>query len=274
VTAADRYLLVSSALLLLVYFSYWGVSVEYIGPRFLLSIAPIMALWIARLPRVISSWSASPYMGRVVTAWIALILLAGLPGMAAATKHYSGVFRARRFDADELAQRLGIRNALILVPSSWADELASRVWARGVGRADARRLVRHTDPCPLERELMALEKENGSGAQAARRLAVVNSRSASTDSQAPSLAEMCRERRLEERRGTWSMLPFLLARRHGNVFARDVHERLEPLLETYAGRQVYVVRRHPVHRRAAPVFVPFNADSARQAWARRLAVLD
>ena len=274
VTAADRYLLVSSMLLLLVYFSYWGVSVEYIGPRFLLPIAPIVALWIARLPRVISTWSASPYMGRVATAWIALILLSGLPGMAAATEHYSGVYRARRFNPDELAQRQGIRNALILVPSSWPDELASRLWARGVGRPIARRLVRHTNQCLLERELMALEHENVSGAEAARRLARVRTRPDSTDSQAPSRAQLCRERRLEERRGTWSMLPFLLARRHGNVFARDVHERLEPLLETYAGRQVYVVRRHPVHRRAAPVFVPFNADSAKQAWARRRAVLD
>jgi hypothetical protein len=272
-SAADRYLLISGALLLLAYFSYWGVSVSFLGPRFILPIAPILMLWIARLPRVIGSWTGSLRASRAATAWIVLILISGLPGMVAAAKFNAHDHSGRRIRPDAQAARQEIHDALVLIPVSWVDELSPRLWARGVPRGEARRMTRRRDWCQIQRVLVALEQENIRGAEAVRRLMALPERArgipVSTVGSSP-LPRICLERLREERSGSWLLNPFLLARRYGNVFARDLHERTEPLLAAYAGRQVYVARPHPVRGVAQPVFVPFNADSARAVWRRRL----
>ena len=52
-TAFDRYILVGSGLLLLSYFAYWHDGF-YLGPRFLLPLAPWLALWTARFPAALA----------------------------------------------------------------------------------------------------------------------------------------------------------------------------------------------------------------------------
>src|SRR4030095_1191791 len=63
--AFDRYLLASSALLVLGYFAYWHDGF-FLGPRFFYLLLPLLVLWTARLPGVVRERFPTSGGGRVV----------------------------------------------------------------------------------------------------------------------------------------------------------------------------------------------------------------
>jgi hypothetical protein len=196
------------------------------------------------------------------------MLITGLPGMHQRAQEYAALYGSRRIRVDEEAISQGIQNALVIVPSSWADELHTRMRARGVHRSDVERVLSQVGPdyCLLQRRLFDLEVADVKGERALGTLLAPRA----TPSQ--GLPEHCVLRLVEERQGSWSLHPFLIARRNGNLYARDLHERNELLLERHPDRPVYVARPHPQHGLRRPVFVPFDADSARSVWFLRLPI--
>ena len=66
-TAFDRYVLAGSGLLLLAYFAYWHDGF-YLGPRFMLPLAPWLALWTARLPAALAERRIPLLVQRMVLA--------------------------------------------------------------------------------------------------------------------------------------------------------------------------------------------------------------
>jgi hypothetical protein len=82
-------------------------------------------------------------------------------------------------------------------------------------------------------------------------------------------APVCTARQEEERLGAWPFYPFQVALAHGNLYARDLHERNEALLAAHPERPVYVARPDPLRGGPQPIFVSLNVDSARAVWRTR-----
>jgi hypothetical protein len=81
----------------------------------------------------------------------------------------------------------------------------------------------------------------------------------------------CVKRLVAERNGTWSLLPFLTARRAGNVFARDLHERNAALGVVSRDRPWYQLRGN-AEEAGGLQFVRLNPDSALFSWMREAAL--
>ncbi|HEU4994629.1 MAG TPA: hypothetical protein VFT29_07405 [Gemmatimonadaceae bacterium] len=255
-SSGDRYLLASSAALCAGYVLYWHEG-EYLGPRFLLPLAPVILLWTARLPRALRGVFGSPLAARFGGAWIAVAFLAGfgrLPRVAAELKSSAPL---RRIDAAAMSRAVGARSALVFVPSAWAAQLAPRLWALGVPHRDAQILVDSTDLCALDERVSLLEADGIRGPEVVLHLRSLSRLAAQTP--------RCRQREASERRGTWSLLPFLQAR-DGNTYVRDLNERDEIMLRRHPG-PYYVVRPDATFGSRKPQLVRFDVDSARRVWA-------
>jgi 4-amino-4-deoxy-L-arabinose transferase-like glycosyltransferase len=275
IQAADRYLLAGCGFVLVIYWSYWfapDATGGYLGPRYLLPLLPVAALWTARLPRIVREASGSQLVGASVTPLIVLMVLAGVPGMLARGREYAERYPTRRIAVDDLAAAQGIANALVLVPGSWADELSARMWGRGLSRPEGLRAIERAgfDLCELQRRVNAAERGELTGPRAAEHLmafAQLPQRDAALET--PPATAACAARQEEEGMGAWPFYPFQIARAHGNLYARDLHERNEALLAAHPELPVYVARPDPLRGGPQPVFVALNVDSARAVWRTR-----
>ena len=277
--AVDGVLLGGAALLSLAYFAYW-FEAEHLGPRYLFPLAPLVALWTARLPGVLSTRGAPRWLAGAVAVVIGVNVLAGLVvGTPERWRQYATYASGRRWDADSALAEAQIKDAVILVREPWGAQVAARLAGRGVPRPMVERLYRSTDLCVLDTAVAGLEREGLSWPDAAPALMELMRDSLrvvpmtrSPDHTSRMLIEVtyparCEARLLEDRRGTFSLLPLLLASRGGNLFARDLHELTPHLLESQLGRPVFVLtaRRDPAGHEVR-AFEPFFVDSAERDW--------
>ena len=79
-------------------------------------------------------------------------------------------------------------------------------------------------------------------------------------------SKLCRQRIIEEAAGFTVLPPLLLANRHGNIFARDLHARDTFLLEAYPDRPIYLLKPASTRVGDDPRFYPVSRDSLRLAW--------
>lgn len=277
--AGDRYLLTGSALLVALYFFYWHEG-EYLGPRFLLPLAPVAVLWTARFPRAWGPALGSPDRALGRAAVIAVVVSGLAVGVPARWRQYGSAYEQRRVDVDGAVRRAGVENGIVLVPSGWSSQVTARVWALGVGRRETQWLTDRTDLCALELAVTRLEASGVSGTEAFEALRVLAADSlrvvpagAAGDEGRRRLPGLKYPRRCSfklqaEHSGTLPYPPFLLENgRRGNVFLRDQHERNERLLSRYAGRPLWVIR--PVRRTGGgldAVVSPLHVDSAVFTW--------
>jgi len=275
----DRYLLAASLLLIGLYAAYWHDGF-YLGPRFMYPLLPLLALWTARfLPAMRQSFGSGLPLR---TATFAAIIALGL-GLATSLPVRAGQYRAGmislRWDPDRAAGRAGIRNALVLVRESWGAELVARMWALGISRPDADAIYRGADPCaldsvlvtleaspvPVERELLRLHPLLADSAR------LVNAESVTGD---PSLRLIpgvhyparCVAKIEANRSGFTLFPPLLLARRFGNVYARDLGPRDSLLIAEYPDRPLYLLKPATLRVGAEPIFRPLRRDSLLAAW--------
>jgi hypothetical protein len=249
----DRYLLVSSSLLVVGYFAYWHDGF-FLGPRFFYLLLPALVLWTARLPSI--ARDRFPTLGAdrlvlltyavsaVVAAWISVPVRA---------RQYAGGLSSMRHDYMAPAERASLRGALILVRESvdtcLLNEAVARVEASGLrGEAAMTRLR------PLTRDSLRVVESTLSPDKTERVLP------------GTTYTPECQRRVLEDR-GGYSFLAPLLARDAGtNIYARDLHARDTLLLQRYAGRAVYLLRATSSAVGAPLVLEPFRMDSARAEW--------
>lgn len=191
-SAFDRYLIASSALLLGLYFAYWHDGFLF-GPRFVFPLVPLLALWTARLPalvrerlaarradgeprrerldetRDIGTSDVAPRAGQgvrgtslvargVVYAYLiaaAMALGAAIPERA---REHARLLMPMRFDHVGAARRAGVEHALVLVRESWGTQIMARLWALGVPRSETELLYRDVDACVLDVAIRGLER--------------------------------------------------------------------------------------------------------------------
>jgi hypothetical protein len=264
-------------LLLVAYFAYWHDGF-YLGPRFLLPLAPWLALWTARLPAVLAERKL-PLLGQrmVLAGGITALLLGGLILLPLRAGQYRAGMPIPRLDADAAAEAAGVHDAVVLVRESWAAQLVVRMWALGVSRVESQRLFARLDACRLETLLTQVERRGGDStiflgeagriAAASRPLVRLRGVGDSTlhFTAGAAITDVCVRRLTENQAGLTLFTPMLLAGRSGNLFVRDVHARDSLFLRLHPGKPVYLMLQDTTA--FAPLrLLPVSLDSARAEW--------
>lgn len=276
-TPFDRWVLAGSALLLGSYWAYWHDGF-YLGPRFLLPLAPWLALWTARLPAVLRDRGVTPWMRRgILTAGVAALAIGAATLLPIRWQQYRNGMLSMRLDADATAARAGVRDALILVREGWGAQMIARMWGIGVSRPEAERIYRATDACTLDRLLDQADRDGVRGdaflesarpfqdpADAPARLALSTDTTLRARPDVP-YSDKCLRRLDEERAGTALFAPLLLAGRNGNLFVRDLHARDTLLADSLWRRPVWLLTRSP-ETGGALRLEPVDPDSMRREW--------
>jgi hypothetical protein len=278
-TAVDRYLFASAGLLLGLYFAYWHDGF-YLGPRFVYLLSPFFILWTARFPSLLRErWPSAHVAHRVV--WYSMAVAAAMAltiNLPFRTRQYAGGLASMRLDYIGVAERAGIRDALILVRESWGTQLVARLWALGVPHSQTESLYRSVDACQLEEAVRVLEAEGVRGSVAFARLAPLLKDSARvvkselspdrTERMLPGslYTPRCQQRIIEDRAGFTLLAPVLVASWGTNTYVRDLHEHNSLLISANVGRPVYLMR--PVSNDiGAPLRLePLRPDSLLKAW--------
>ena len=273
----DRWVLAACGLILLAYFAYWHDGF-YLGPRFMLPLAPWLALWTARLPAVLEErrFSATVVRG-TVAAGVTALLFGAVKAVPVRFQQYHLGMLSMRFDVPRLAQEHGAHNAVVLVRESWGAQMMARMWGLGVSRLDAEHIYRTTDACRMQTAITATASDRGDATEFKRRLAAAPSDSArlvavrslpdTTVRFVPDrpLTALCVRRLTEDAAGFTLYPPFMLVRGDGNVYLRDLHAHDSLVLAAYPGRPVWLVTKAP------PVGSPLrfervSLDSMRHEW--------
>ncbi|MEO5800477.1 MAG: hypothetical protein ABIZ70_03985, partial [Gemmatimonadales bacterium] len=276
-TAFDRYVLCSCGLLLLAYFAYWHDGF-YLGPRFVLPLAPWLALWTARFPAALAARGASLMAQRMtITAGITALLLGGLVLLPIRAEQYRAGLPVMRLDADEAARAAGVHDAVVLVRESWGAQLYARMWGLGVSRIDAHDIYSRMDLCRLDTELQEVEARGGSSADFLARVRpiadashrLVRLRNVGDSAvhlmAGATVSPSCIRRVQENQAGFTSFTPLLLAGRAGNRFVRDLHALDSLVLRENPGKPVYLLLKDTAA--TAPLrLVPVAMDSAQAEW--------
>ena len=275
----DGLLLAGSALLVLLYFAYWHDGF-YLGPRFVVCLLPMLALWSARLfPEWRARWGRGASYRTMTAAAVTSVCIALFASVPLRAQEYRNGLKMMRWDIEAAARQAGVRDAIVFVRESWGAQLMVRMWARGLSHADAQALYRFVDACALERGLDSLERSGGRDSVARAVMLPLLADSArvvrspfsadSTERFLPGApyGPRCVRRVEEDRAGFTVYLPFLVADGDNVVYARDLHARDSVLLTRYPTRAVYLVRPSTDSNGALPRFWRISRDSLRSAWA-------
>ena len=269
----DRYLLVSSALLVAMYFAYWHDGFIF-GPRFVFGLLPVLTLWTARFPALVRErlGDGLAYRGMWYGFGVAAVL-AGFVSIPARAREYAHSFVPMRFDYLAPARTARVENALIFVRESWGTQLMARMWALGVPRSETELLYGKVDACALETQIIRLERSGVRDTAAFEALAPLLADSAkvvkspyspdATERYLPgaTYGPQC-IRRIEEDRAGFTLIAPLLYRDWGtNIYARDMHERNQALLRRYPGRAAYLLRPASSETGVVPQLYPLRVDS-------------
>ncbi|MEO5800453.1 MAG: hypothetical protein ABIZ70_16110, partial [Gemmatimonadales bacterium] len=253
----------------------------YLGPRFVLPLAPWLALWTVRLPAALRDRGASlPLQRGVLVGGVVALLMGATMLLPLRAEQYRNGMLSMRFDVDALAEQAGVRGALVFARESWGAQLVVRMWALGVTRVGAEQLYRTSDACRLEETLTAVEREHGDSLMLVRRLAPFRGDSSrlvalhgSPDTTAhvlpgSTLAPACIRRIQEDRAGFTVYSPLLLAGQRGNIYLRDLHALDSIAIAEHPGKPLFLLTQEGVTGGALR-FTPISLDSARAAWAEQ-----
>jgi len=275
----DRYLLGTAAMVCGLYFSYWGDGI-FLGARFFLVLAPALVLWSARLPAVLRERlprAESLHRGVGFAALSALVLglVAAIPFRALV---YRNGFLSMRVDLPAMAERQGVRDAIIFVRESWGSQMIARLWALGVPRSETESVYRSVDACTLDSAIEQLEQSPVRDSAAYRALQPLMKDSArlvkgtlSPDKTLRALpgttySATCTARVMEDRAGFTIASSVLAQPASSNVFARDLHARDTLLVKQYPGRPLYLLRPTSSELGAPLVLERLRPDSLAAAW--------
>ena len=271
-TLGDRLLLAGCGLLLAGYGAYWHEG-DFLGPRFVVALGPVVALWSARLPRLAA---ALPHRGvmlqRSAYALLAVLVLTGaLFGLPVRWTQYRNGFTSMRWPLATWAAAAGVHDGVVFVRESWGTRLLARLWALDVGHTESERLYRNVDACGLEHALTRLEADARTRGMAAftvlsplmsdsarlRGSPVTNDTSErwlpGSPYDAPCLAEA-----EADSAGSLFYLPFRLLD-DGNIYVRDLGARNAELRAQVPARKAWLAQRAGRGIDAGLRFVPLDS---------------
>jgi hypothetical protein len=277
-SALDKYLLASAALLGALYFAYWHDGF-FLGPRFVFPWLPVLVLFAARLPRLVRErfgrgrvWAGT---NAALAAGAVMAVGFSLPVRILAYQNGLTSMRAN-YTAESAAA--GAKNALVFVRESWGAQLTARMWERGISRSAAAALYHGADACLLDKALRDVEARDVRNAAAEAQLepllkdsARVRTSPLSPDStekvlQGARYDQTCITRINEDRAGYTHLAPLLLERGSGNIYARDLQGRDSLMTAEYPERPVFLLYRIGASADSAFKWIPLTRDSLMSAW--------
>lgn len=269
--AADVTALVACVLLVASYWAYFHDG-WYLGPRFLVPVVPVLALWTARLPRLVAErWPGVPSLALRWGLLAAAGVGAGSLWPTAFANYHTGL-GTMRLHGEALADAAGVRGALVFVRESWGATLYARMVAREVLPGDVEWVYKRADQCALSQLTDSLERAavRGAAALAAyerlvgdslrlRPLPSLVDQSGRFDPGRP-LTPACERLAAEEREGFTLLAPRLLDRTD-NIYARDLGGRDTLLLRAHPARPVFRLRAAGSEVGAPLIFERLSRDS-------------
>ncbi len=279
VTAFDRWAMVACASLLLAYFAYWHDG-YFLGPRFVLPLAPWLVLWVARLPAALRERDVPLRLRRTLAAAtgaaVAWALVTDIPFRVAV---YGAGLQTMRWDADAAVRAAGAEG-VVLVRESWGAQTVARLRALGVPAEEIEWLYRGQDSCDLE--LLVTEAESLAGASRDSAIADLSRLARQRNAGLVALPEasdtslrwmpgrqpapVCLERFREMQAGFTLYAPLLLAETDVQ-FVRDLHAR-DTLLFGPGEEPGWLLIGDPVGAEG-PRLIRLDVDSTRESWGRR-----
>jgi hypothetical protein len=158
ISATDRYLAASGALVLGLYWAYWHFGF-LLGPRFLFPLIPAFAVWTARLPALVRErWRGTLWHRGVAYGYLVAAVIAFAYTIPLRWRQYETGFAVERLPVQALERAYRVSNAIVLVREPWSSQLVARLWALGVPRRETELLTHEVDACRLEEALMSLER--------------------------------------------------------------------------------------------------------------------
>ena len=275
----DRYLAVSGALLLGLYFAYWHNG-YFLGPRFVYALLPLLALWTARFGALLRDrWGADALPNRVwVFALLTATVTAAWWNVPFRVRQYGEAFLSQRWSPAASARAAGVRGALVFVRESWGAQSIARMWGLGVPRSQADFIYQRSDMCALDQALDALERNGVRDSLATAALLRVTADSSmlvdsvlSTDHTerlrpGANYTPACRARLADDARGFTLYPPLLLDDGGTNVYARDLHRRDTLALQRYPDRPLFLLVPRDTGLGRLPEFHPIRRDSLWADW--------
>lgn len=277
-SALDRYLLASAALLGALYFAYWHDGF-FLGPRFVFPWLPVLVLFAARLPRLLRErfgrgrvWAGT---NAALATGAVMAIVFSMPGRLML---YENGLTSMRVNYTAESASAGVKDALVFVRESWGAQLTARMWERGVSRSAAAALYHGVDACILDKGLREIESRDVRGAAAEAELqplladsARLRSSPLSPDSTEKLLKgamydRTCIARINEDRLGYTHLAPLLLERGSGNVYARDLQARDSLMAAAYPARALFLLRRKGAAADSAFEWLPLKRDSLVASW--------
>ena len=277
-SALDKYLLASAALLGALYFAYWHDGF-FLGPRFVFPWLPVLVLFAARLPRLVRERYGRGRVWAGTNAALATgaVMAVGfsLPGRVLA---YENGLTSMRENYTAESAAAGVKDALVFVRESWGAQLTARMWERGISRSAAAALYHGVDACMLDKALRDVDARDVHGAAAEAQLepllkdsSRVRTSPLSPDStekvlQGAKYDHTCIARINEDRIGYTHLAPLLLERGSGNIYARDLQARDSLMTATYPARPVFLLYRIGASADSAFKWIPLKRDSLMSVW--------
>ncbi len=278
-SVADLTVAVGIAAVPLLYFFYWH-SGFFLGPRFYYGIAPWLILgtarsWVwarasaRRRPARMFRWRVG--LGAAAAAVVLWGFLGVLPGRWALYR--DGLATLKLHPERELRGR-GVRQALVLVRTSWGNRIVADLWGLGIPPGLAEQAYRRMDACALDE----LRHEARTAGWTTERLRDRLEHLAATATAPPLVADWpdptlrldpnrpltatCRTE-LERDLAGFTLYGNLawrnsIDRASGIVFARDMIELNGPLLQQYAEWPLWHYAPRPENPLGRPILEPVN----------------
>lgn len=144
--AIDGWLLLTAGALLTGYWAYWHEG-EWVGPRFVLPLMPLLALWMARVPRLLAR--IHPRVGVAGGVLLSANLVWGLAFLAPPwLARYATLDRAVATDVSRLLDTLP-PEGLVIVHDDRRRADAARLRVLGTEASEARRMAERQNWCDL-----------------------------------------------------------------------------------------------------------------------------
>ena len=269
------------------YALYWHDGF-WVGPRFLYPTIPLWVLLIARLPALVAERAQHHAVRRGAYLFLPLCVIGSMvwPSTITGARLRAQEYRASawqlRVDIGAQERAAGLKNALVIVHEGLGARLMVRMWALGVPRAEAERILPESDACALEMALLWEESPplaDSAGRPARLRAAtppearpLLRPRPDLTYDETLRFADggpftaQCREELVADTAGTSLYPPFLARNQVGAdgklggeiIYARDLGAHNLALRKEYGDRTWY---RYVARRFAgdtSPVFVRYR----------------
>ncbi|CAN5912534.1 hypothetical protein BH11GEM1_BH11GEM1_02080 [soil metagenome] len=252
------------------YALYWHDG-TFRGPRFLFTALPAIVILAARAPVAMAAVTRGTVRRAVLLLVPACVLVAWLAyglgnSVPARVRTYRGASVASRVDADSMARSAGLQHAVVFINEGLQARNVHYLWALGLSRGYATRMMVSASPCAIRVSIDAEEARRPASAYG-RLDRLVKGALAFDSAQPATMPPVCIEDLRLDIEGSASYAPFFAANTidgdghvGGNiVYALDLGAHNEVLRGRFGSRTWYRFGLRVAAHDSVPALTPYPA---------------